>query len=64
MRTDQVTKGIHIISPKTDLTISSLNGHLEAGNGNLDVIDAPGNVTLHTRDTEINVENPGAKLKG
>ncbi len=62
VRTDQVTKGIHIISPKTDLTVSSLNGHLEAGSGNLDLIDAPGNVTLRTRDTEINVENPGGKV--
>jgi hypothetical protein len=62
VRTDAVAKGIRIVSPKTDLTVSSLNGHLEAGSGNLDLIDAPGNVTLRTRDTEVNVENPGGKV--
>jgi hypothetical protein len=62
VRTDKVDKGIRMVSPKTDLTVSSLNGHLEAGSGNLDLIDAPGNVTLRTRDTEINVENPGGKV--
>jgi hypothetical protein len=62
VRTDKVDKGIRIVSPKTDLTVSSLNGHLEAGSGNLDLIDAPGNITLRTRDTEINLENPGGKV--
>jgi Domain of unknown function (DUF5668)/Putative adhesin len=62
VRADKVTKGLRIVSPRTDLTVSALSGHLEAGSGNLDLIDAPGNVTLRTRDTEINVENPGGKL--
>ncbi|HTQ96121.1 MAG TPA: DUF4097 family beta strand repeat-containing protein [Candidatus Acidoferrum sp.] len=63
IRADKVAKGVRIVSPKTDLTVSSLAGHLEAGSGNLDIIDAPGNVTVRTRDTEINVENPGGKLQ-
>jgi DUF4097 and DUF4098 domain-containing protein YvlB len=42
--------------------VSSLAGHLEAGSGNLDLIDAPGNVTLRTRDTEVSMENPGGKV--
>jgi hypothetical protein len=62
VRTDRVLKGVRMVSPKTDLTVSSLAGHMEAGSGNLDVIDAPGNVSLRTRDTEINVENPGGKV--
>ncbi|MGB7494218.1 MAG: DUF5668 domain-containing protein [Candidatus Acidiferrum sp.] len=62
LRADQVTKGVHLVSPKTDLTISTLSGHMEAGSGNLDVIDAPGNVTVRTRDQEVNVENPGGKV--
>jgi hypothetical protein len=36
---------------------------MEAGSGNLDLIDAPGNVTLRTRDTEVNLENPGGKVQ-
>jgi hypothetical protein len=62
IRTDKVTKGVRLVSPRTDLTVSALAGHLEVGSGNLDLIDAPGNVTLRTRDTEINVENPGGKV--
>lgn len=62
VRVDRVTKGVRMVSVKTDLTVSALAGHLEAGSGNLDLIDAPGNVTLRTRDTEINVENATGKL--
>jgi hypothetical protein len=62
VRADKVAKGVRMISPKTDLTVSALAGHLEAGSGNMDIIDAPGNVTLRTRDVEINVENPGGKV--
>jgi len=62
VRADKVLKGVRMVSARTDLTVSSLAGHLEAGSGNLDLIDAPGNVTLRTRDTEINVEDPGGKV--
>jgi len=62
VRADHITKGVRMVSTKTDLTVSSLAGHLEAGSGNLDLVDAPGNVDLRTRDTEVNVENPGGKL--
>jgi Domain of unknown function (DUF5668) len=63
VRADKVTKGIRMVSPRTDLTVSSLSGHMEAGSGNLDLIDTPGNVNVRTRDTEINVENPGGKVE-
>ncbi len=62
IRADKVSKGVRLVSPRTDLTVSALAGHLEVGSGSLDLIDAPGNVTLRTRDTEINVENPGGKV--
>ncbi len=62
VRADKVTKGVRMVSPRTDLTVSALAGHMEAGSGNLDVIDAPANVSLRTRDTEINVEDPGGKV--
>jgi cell wall-active antibiotic response 4TMS protein YvqF len=62
VRADKVVKGVRMVSSKADLTLSALAGHLEAGSGNLDIVDAPGNLTLRTRDAEINVENPGGKV--
>ena len=62
VRADKIAKGVRLVSPRTDLTVSALSGHLEAGSGNLDLIDAAGNITLRTRDNEVNVENPGGKV--
>jgi DUF4097 and DUF4098 domain-containing protein YvlB len=62
VRGDRIAKGVRLISGKTDLTLSALSGHMEAGSGNLDIIDAPGNLNVRTRDMEVNVENPGGKV--
>lgn len=62
VRMDNITKGVRLISSRTDLTLSALPGHFEAGSGSIDVIDAPGNLSLRTRDNEVNVENPGGKV--
>jgi hypothetical protein len=53
---------VRMVSPKSDLTLSALAGHFESGSGNMDIVDAPGNLSLRTRDSEINVENPGGKV--
>src|SRR5262249_22234248 len=47
----------------TDLTVSQLGGHMEAGSGNIEVVDAPGNVILRTHEEEISLENVGGKIK-
>lgn len=62
VRADEVTKGVRLVAGKTDLTLSALAGHMEAGSGNLDLVDTPGNLVLRTRDTEVNVENPGGRV--
>jgi hypothetical protein len=62
VRADKAVKGVRMVSSKTDLTLSALAGHMEAGSGNMDIVDAPGNLSLRTRDSEINVENPGGKV--
>jgi Domain of unknown function (DUF5668)/Putative adhesin len=63
IRAEKIAKGVRFVSHRTDLTISQLSGHMEAGTGNLEIVDAPGNVILRTHEEEINVENPGAKVK-
>jgi hypothetical protein len=62
VRADKAVKGVRMVSSKTDLTLSALAGHMETGSGNMDIVDAPGNLSLRTRDSEINVENPGGKV--
>src|SRR5713101_2109283 len=62
IRADKVAKGVRFISHRTDLTLSQLAGHLEASPGNLEIFDAPGNVTVRTQD-DITLENTGGKVK-
>src|SRR6266849_1866727 len=62
IRVDKVAKGVRFISQRTDLTLSQLAGHMEAGPGNLEIFDAPGNLSLRTQD-DITLENAGGKVK-
>src|SRR6266404_3645482 len=63
IRAERITKGVRFVSHRTDLTLTQLSGHMEAGSGNLDVVDAPGNLILRTRDEDITIENAGGKIK-
>jgi Domain of unknown function (DUF5668)/Putative adhesin len=63
IRAEKIAKGIRFVSRRTDLTLSQLTGHMEAGSGNMEIVDAPGNLILRTHEEEITVENPGAKVK-
>ncbi len=63
IRADKVVKGVRFVSHRTDLTLTQLSGHMEAGSGNLDVVDAPGNLIVRTRDEDITIENAGGKVK-
>ncbi|HEY2819490.1 MAG TPA: DUF5668 domain-containing protein [Candidatus Acidoferrum sp.] len=63
IRAEKIAKGVRFVSRRTDLTLSQLTGHMEAGSGNMEIVDAPGNLILRTHEEEITVENPGAKVK-
>jgi hypothetical protein len=62
VRADKVAKGVRFVSHRTDLTLTQLSGHMEAGSGNLEVVDAPGNLIVRSRDEDINIENAGGKV--
>jgi len=62
IRADKVAKGVRFISRRTDLTLSQLAGHMEASPGNLEIFDAPGNLSVRTQD-DITLENAGGKVK-
>ena len=63
IRADKVAKGVRFVSHRTDLTLTQLGGHIEAGSGNLEVVDAPGNLTVRTHEEEVSIENVGGKIK-
>src|SRR5436305_2719572 len=61
IRVDKVAKGVRFISQRTDLTLSQLAGHMQAGPGNLEIFDAPGNLSVRSQD-DITLENAGGKV--
>src|SRR5215469_12977957 len=63
IRADKIAKGVRFVSQRTDLTLTQLTGHLETGSGNLEIADAPGNLTLRTNSYDISIENAGGKVK-
>lgn len=62
VRADKVAKGVRFVSHRTDLTLTQLSGHMEAASGSLEVVDAPGNLIVRSRDEDINIENAGGKV--
>jgi DUF4097 and DUF4098 domain-containing protein YvlB len=63
IRADKVAKGLRFISQRTDLTLTSLTGHMEVSSGNLQIVDAPGDITLRTNRYSVTIENATGKVK-
>lgn len=63
IRADKVAKGLRFISQRTDLTLTSLTGHMEASSGNLEIVDAPGDIALRTNRYSVTIENATGKIK-
>lgn len=63
IRADKIAKGVRFVSQRTDLTLSQLTGHMEAGSGNLEISDAPGNLSLRTNSYDVSIENASGKAK-
>jgi len=63
IRADKVKKGLRFISQRTDLTLTSLSGHMEASSGNLEIVDAPGDIALRTNRYSVTIENATGKVK-
>ncbi|HEY6386967.1 MAG TPA: DUF4097 family beta strand repeat-containing protein [Candidatus Acidoferrum sp.] len=63
IRADKVAKGLRFVSQRTDLTLTSLTGHMEVSSGNLEIVDAPGDITLRTNRYSVTIENATGKVK-
>ncbi len=64
IRADKVAKGVRFISQRTDLTLTQLNGHMETGSGNLEIADAPGNLSLRTNSYDVIHRKRGRQSEG
>ena len=62
IRADKIAKGVRFISQRTDLTLSQLGGHFEKSSGNLEIADAPGNLTSRTKNVTVALENVTGKI--
>jgi hypothetical protein len=63
IRAEKVAKGVRFISQRTDLTLTSLTGHMETSSGNMEIVDAPGDITLRTNRYSVTIENATGKVK-
>lgn len=63
IRADKISKGVRFLSQRTDLTLTQLTGHLETGSGNLEIVDAPGDMSLRTNRYSVTVENATGKVR-
>jgi hypothetical protein len=62
IRADKIAKGIRFVSQRSDLTLSQLGGHFEKSSGNLEIADAPGNLTSRTKNVSVSLENVTGKI--
>ena len=62
VRADKIAKGVRIVSQRIDLTLSQLGGHFEKTSGNLEIADAPGNLTSRTKNVSVSLENVTGKI--
>jgi hypothetical protein len=62
IRADKIAKGVRFISQRSDLTLSQLGGHFEKTSGNLEIADAPGNLTSRTKNVSVSLENVTGKI--
>jgi DUF4097 and DUF4098 domain-containing protein YvlB len=63
IRADKVAKGLRFISQRTDLTLTQLTGHMETSSGNMEIVDAPGDITLRTNRYSVTIENATGKVR-
>jgi Domain of unknown function (DUF5668) len=62
IRADKIAKGVRFISQRSDLTLTQLSGHFEKSSGNMEIADAPGNLTSRTKNVSVSLENVTGKI--
>jgi DUF4097 and DUF4098 domain-containing protein YvlB len=62
IRIEKAGKGARFQSRRTDLTISQLAGRFSINSGRLEIVDAPGSVSLTTNSNDISLENVAGRI--
>jgi hypothetical protein len=62
VRADKIAKGVRFISQRSDMTLTQLGGHFEKSSGNLEIADAPGNLTSRTKNISASLENVTGRI--
>ena len=62
IRADKIAKGVRFISQRSDLTLTQLGGHFEKSSGNMEIADAPGNLTSRTKNVSVSLDNVTGKI--
>lgn len=57
IRLEKISKGVHYLSQRSDLTVTQVAGRVELTSGALEITDAAGNLNLKTREKDITIEN-------
>ena len=62
VRAEKIAKGVRFISQRSDLTLTQLGGHFEKSAGNLEIADAPGNLTSRSKNVSVSLDNVTGKI--
>jgi hypothetical protein len=62
VRAEKIAKGVRFISQRSDLTLTQLGGHFEKTAGNLEIADAPGNLTTRSKNVSVSLDNVTGKI--
>jgi hypothetical protein len=62
VRAEKIAKGVRFISQRFDLTLTQLGGHFEKSAGNLEIADAPGNLTSRSKNVSVSLDNVTGKI--
>jgi DUF4097 and DUF4098 domain-containing protein YvlB len=63
IRIEKAGKGVRFLSKRTDLTITQLAGRFSITSGRMEIVDAPGNVSLTTNNNDISLENVAGRIR-
>jgi DUF4097 and DUF4098 domain-containing protein YvlB len=62
IRAEKIAKGVRFISSRTDLTMTNLDGRMEASSGNLEISKSSGDLTLRTKSYVVNLEDVSGRI--